>query len=79
MAPKKEKQPLKLNKKSSNIKKAHPVLPEKFMSLYYDHFDVAGSCSYSKHPFPSASPCREKDSSLDSPPSVEDSLSTNPS
>ena len=79
MAPKKEKQPLKPIKKSSDSKKPHSTFFEKFMPLYYEHFEVAGSYCYSKHPIPSASPSRDKDSSSDSLPLVEDSFPTNPS
>ena len=49
------------------------------MLLYYEHFEVASSCSYSKHPIPLASPSRNKESSSGSLPSVEDSFPTNPS
>ena len=55
MAPKKEKEPLKPIKKSPDSKKSHPTLSEKFMSLYYEHFEVAGSCNFSKYPISSAS------------------------
>ena len=85
MAPKKEKQPLKSIKKSPGSKKSHSTLFEKFMSLHYEHFEVAGSCSFSKDPIPSttlkhsSSPNRNKWSSSNSLPSVEDSFPTNPS
>ena len=45
MAPKKEKQPLKPIKKSTASMKPHSALSEKFKPLYYEHFDVTGSCS----------------------------------
>ena len=79
MTPKKEKQPLRSIKKSTAYMKSHSTLSEKFMPLYYEHFEVVGSCSYSKHPIPSASPSRDKDSSSNSLPFVEDSFPTNPS
>ncbi|KAL6346174.1 hypothetical protein AAG906_027912 [Vitis piasezkii] len=44
MAPKKEKQPLKPIKKSPDSKKFHSALFEKFMPLYYVHFEVAERC-----------------------------------
>ena len=72
MAPKKEKQPLK------PIKKSHSVLYEKFMSLYYEHCEVIGSCSHFKHHIPSASPSKDIYSSSESLPFVEDSFPTNP-
>ena len=49
------------------------------MPLYYEHFEVASSCNYSKHPIPSTSPSRDKDSSLESLTFMEDSFPTNPS
>ena len=55
------------------------------MPLYCEHFEVAGSCSFFKDPIPSATlkhsspPNRDKWSSLNSLPSVEDSFPTNPS
>ena len=79
MTPKKEKQPLRPIKKSTASMKPHSTLSEKFMRFYYEHFEVAGSCSYSKHPIPSASPSRDKDLSSDSLPFVEDSFPINPS
>ena len=85
MAPKKEKQPLKPIKKSPESKKSHSALSEKFMQLYYEHFEVAGSCSFSKDPLPSAtlkyssSPIKDKGASSSSLPSMEDSFPTNPS
>ena len=65
-------------------KKSHPTLSEKFMSLYYEHFEVAGSCSFSKYPISSASlkqsiPNRDNETSLSSLLSVDDSFPTNPS
>ena len=63
MTPQKEKQPLKLIKKSPDSKKFHSTLSDKFMSLYYEHFEVAGSFSHFKHHIPSASPSRDIDSS----------------
>ena len=47
------------------------------MPLYYEHFEVAGSCSYSKHLIPLASPSRDKASSSGSLPSMEDTFPTN--
>ena len=79
MTPKKEKQPLRPIKKSTASMKPHSTLSEKFMRFYYEHFEVAGSCSYSKHPIPLASPSRDKDLSSDSLPFVEDSFPINPS
>ena len=80
MAPKKEKQPLKPIKKSPDSKKSHSALYEKFMSLYYEHFEVAGSsCSHFKHHVPLVSPNRDIDSSSESLHFVEDSFPTNPS
>ena len=79
MAPKKEKQPLKPFKKSPDSKKSHSALSEKFMPLYYEHFEVAGSCSYCKHLIFLASPSRDKASSSGFLPSMEDSFPTNPS
>ena len=48
MTPKKEKLPLKLIKKSQDSKKTHSVLSEKFMPLYYEHFEVADSYRFFK-------------------------------
>ena len=79
MTPKKEKQPLKPIKKSLNSKKSHSALSKKFMPLYYAHFEIVGSYSYSKHPIPLASHSRDKESSSGSLPYVEDFFSTNPS
>ena len=78
MAPKKEKQSLKPIKKSSVSMKPYSVLSEKFKPLYYEHFEVAGSCSYSKHLIPSTSPSRENDSRSDFLSFVEDSFPINP-
>ena len=84
MTPKKEKLPLKLIKKSQDSKKTHSVLSEKFMPVYYEHFEVVGSCRFSKDFQPSetlkisSSPNRDKASSS-SLPFVEDSFPTNPS
>ena len=84
MALKKEKQPLKPIKKSSYSKKSHSAFYEKFMPLYYEHFEVAGSCSFSKDPISSetpkhsSSPIRVKGASSCSLPSVEDSFLTIP-
>ena len=84
MTPKKEKQPLRPIKKSLDSKKFHLALFEKFMPLYYEHFEVAGSCSFSKDPIPSASlkqsiPNRDNEISSSCLPSVDDSFLTNPS
>ena len=81
---KKEKQPLKPIKKSSDSKKSHSVLSEKFMSLYYEHFEVADSYSFSKNHISSKSPkhstfpIRDKIVSLNCLLSVEDSFPTIP-
>ena len=83
MAPRKEKQPLKPIEKSLDSKKSHSIFSEKFMPLYYEHFEVAGFYSFSKDPIPSkipkhpSSPNRDKGTSLSSLPSVEDSFPTN--
>ena len=85
MAPKKRKQSLRPIKKSTASMKPHSALSEKFMPLYYEHFDVAGSCSFSNDPIPSStlkhssSPNKGKGNSSDSLPFVEDSFPTNPS
>ena len=84
MAPKKEKQPLKSIKKSPGSKKSHSTLFEKFMSLHYEHFEVAGSCSFSKDPIPLAIPKQsihnwDNETSLSFLPSMEDFFPTNPS
>ena len=73
-----KKKPLKPIKKSPNYKKSHSVLSEKFMSLYYEHYEVIGSCSHFKHHIPSASLSRDIDSSSESLPFVENSFPTNP-
>ena len=78
MAPKKDKQPLR-SIKPTDSKNSHSALSEKFMPLYYDHFEVAGSSSHFNHHIPSASPSRDIDSSSESLPFVEDSFPTNPS
>ena len=81
---KKEKQPLKLIKKSPDSKKSHSTLSEKFMSHYYEHFEVAGSCNFSKNPISSKSPkhstfpIRDKIASLNYLPSAKDSFPTIP-
>ena len=85
MAPKKEKLPLKFIKKSQDSKKTHSILSEKFTSLYYEHFEVAGSCSFSIDSQPSktlkisSSPNKDKGASSSSLPSMKDSFPTNPS
>ena len=82
MTPKKEKQPLRPIKKSTASMKSHLALSEKFMPLYYEHFDVARS---SNDPIPLAtlkhpsSPNKDKGNISDSLPFVEDSFPTNPS
>ena len=85
IAPKKEKQPLKPIKKSQDSNKTHSVFSEKFMSLYYEHFEVASSCSFSKDFQPletlkfSSSLNKDKGASSSYLPFVEDSFPTNPS
>ena len=85
IAPKKEKQPLKPIKKSQDSNKTHSVFFEKFMSLYYEHFEVASSCSFSKYFQPlktlkfSSSLNKDKGASSSYLPFVEDSFPTNPS
>ena len=65
--------------------KPHSALSEKSMPLYYEHFDVAGSCSFSIDPIPPAtlkhpsSPNMDKGNNSNSLPFVEDSFPTNPS
>ena len=82
MTPKKEKQPLRPIKKSIASMKSHLALSEKFMPLYYEHFDVARSSNDPislatlKHP---SSPNKDKGDISDSLPFVEDSFPTNPS
>ncbi|KAL6340263.1 hypothetical protein AAG906_040699 [Vitis piasezkii] len=75
MAPKKKKkQPLRPIKKSTASMKPHSALSEKFMPLYYEHFDVTGSCSFSNDPIPSStlkhpsSPNKGKGNNSDSLP-----------
>ena len=63
--------------------KTHSTLSEKFKPLYYEHFDVTGSCSLLNDPIPSAilkhpsSPNKDKGSNSGSLPFVEDSFPTN--
>ena len=78
MAPKKDKQPFR-SFKPTDSKNSHSALSEKFMPLYYEHFEVAGSSSHFNHHNPSASPSRDIDSRSESLPFVEDSFPTNPS
>ena len=85
MAPKKEKQPLRPIKKSTVSMKTHSALYEKFKPLYYEHFDVTGSCSLLNDHIPSAtlkhpsSLNKDKGSNSGSLPFVEDSFPINPS
>ena len=78
MAPKKDKQPL-WSIKPPDSKNSHSALSEKFMPLYYEHFEVAGSSSHFNHHIPSTSLSRDIDSSLESLPFVEDSFPAYPS
>ena len=54
MAPKKDKQIFR-SIKPTHSKNPYSALFEKFMPLYYDHFEVASSSSHFNHHNPSAS------------------------